>query len=81
MTVIDEVRETFSNVPVGTELSTAEIKQLVNVKFGRNLGSIIPSDYSYNMSNKGKIGKLAEFNIFVQMKRGVYQYVGENYKE
>ena len=80
MSVLDEVRETFRNVPVGTEFSTAEIKQMVSSKFNRKPGSVIPSDYSYNMKNKGKTGTLETFNLFFQIKRGLYKYVGENYK-
>ena len=79
MSVIDEVRETFRNVAFGTELTTAEIKEMVHKRFRTNLGSVIPSDYSYNMTNKGKVGSLETFNIFVQVKRGLYKYVGENY--
>ena len=80
MNILDEVRETFRNIPFGTEFTTAEIKQMVNSKFNRNPTSVIPSDYSYNMTNKGKIGRLETFNIFIQVKRGLFKYVGENYK-
>ena len=80
MTVLDEVRDTFREVEVGTEFATSEIKRMVYERFGRNPGSVIPSDYSYNMKNKGKIGALKEFNIFVQVRRGLYEYVGEDYK-
>ena len=80
MTVLDEVRETFRDIPLEAEFSTAEIKQMVSSKFKTNPGSVIPSDYSYNMTNKGKIGSLETFNIFIQIKRGLYKYVGENYK-
>ena len=80
MSVLDEVRETFRNIPFGTEFTTAEIKQMVSSKFKTNPGSVIPSDYSYNMTNKGKKGALETFNIFIQLKRGLYKYVGENYK-
>ena len=55
-------------------------KNLVHEKHGRNKTSVIPSDYCYNMTNKGKIGRLKDFNIFVQEKHGVFKYVGENYK-
>ena len=74
------MRETFRNIPFGTEFTTAEIKQMVSSKFQTNPGSVIPSDYSYNMTNKGKKGALETFNIFIQLKRGIYKYVGENYK-
>ena len=80
MTILDEVRETFKNTELETEFTTAEIKEMVYLKFGRNKSSVIPSDYSYNMTNKGKIGSLENFNIFMQLKRGLYKYVGLNYK-
>ena len=80
MTILDEVRETFRNTEKETLFTTSEIKQKVYEKFGRTYGSVIPSDYSYNMDNKGKTGSLIDFNIFIQVKRGLYKYVGENYK-
>ena len=80
VTVIDEVRETFKNTKIGEEFTTEEIKQMVHHKFGRTQGSVIPSDYSYNMTNKGKVGSLKNFNIFLQVKRGLYKYYGENYR-
>ena len=80
MTVLEEVRETFKDTKIGTIFSTAEIKHMVHTKFNTNKGSVIPSDYSYNMNNKGIVGKLETFNIFMQLKRGVCEYVGENYK-
>ena len=79
MKIIDEVKFTFANKKIGTEFTTNEIKQMVYDKFGRNKSSVIPSDYCYNMTNKGKTGSLKDFNIFIQIKRGLYQYVGENY--
>ena len=80
MTVLEEVMETFANVEIGTVFTTSEIKEMVSKKYGRNEGSIIPSDYSYNMTNKGIIGTSCEhFNIFVQTKRGEYEYVGLDY--
>ena len=53
---------------------------MVSAKFQRNPGSIIPSDYCYNKTNKGKTGVLVAFNLFLWKKRGLYEYVGENYK-
>ncbi len=79
-TVIDEIRKTFENVEIGTIFTTNEIKSLVSKKFGRNEGSVIPSDCCYNMTNKGIIGTSFEhFNIFMQIRRGEYEYVGEEY--
>ena len=80
MTVLDEVRETFKDIEPGREFTTSEIKQMVCQKFGRTHGSVIPSDYSYTMTNRGKVGSLKEFNLFLQVKRGIYRYVGEHYK-
>ena len=80
MTVLDEVRETFKDIEPGREFTTSEIKQMVCQKFGRTHGSVIPSVYSYNMTNRGKVGSLKEFNLFLQVKRGIYRYVGEHYK-
>ena len=64
------------------ELSLQHLKSREKVynKFGTNIRSVIPSDYSYNMNNKGKVGSLKEFNLFIQVKRGLYKYVGENHK-
>ena len=80
MTILEEVRETFKNTELDAEFTTSEIKDMVYLKFGRNKSSVIPSDYSYNMTNKGKVGSLENFNIFVQLRRGLYKYVGENYR-
>lgn len=80
MGVLEEVRETFRTVPVGTILTTAEIKHMVFAKFETNMGSVIPSDYCYNKTNKGKKGVLLDFNIFLYKRHGVYEYVGENYQ-
>ena len=86
MNTLDKVRETFRNVPIGSEFTRAEIKHLVFTKYIEtpdrigSIDSIIPSDYCYNMTNKGKVGSLERFNIFIQIKRGLYKYVGENYQ-
>ena len=80
MFVIDKVRDTFKAIPYGSVFTTQEIKEMVCTKFDKtNPKSVIPSDYSYNMTNKGKIGSLENFNIFIQIRHGVYQYVGEHY--
>ena len=68
MKILEEVKSTFENTEIGTVFSTGEIKDLVYAKYGRNRKSVIPSDYSYNLTNKGKVGSLAEFNIFIQIK-------------
>ncbi|MBR5438123.1 MAG: hypothetical protein IKV21_04310 [Clostridia bacterium] len=81
MTVLEEIRDSFSDVEIGSEFTTAEIKRMVNEKYGRKEGSVIPSDCAYGMTNKGiKNTSFERFNIFVQLKRGVYKYVGDIYK-
>ena len=80
MSVIEQIRETFRDIPIGSVFTTSEIKHMVNARFGTNEGSVIPSDCCYNMTNKGIKGNAFEsFNIFIQIKYGVYKYVGENY--
>ena len=80
--VMKEVLDTFANVEIGTLFTTKEIKEMVSKRHGRAEGSIIPSDYSYNMTNNGIIGTSYEhFNIFIQTKRGEYEYVGLDYDE
>ena len=82
MTVLEEIRDTFSDVEIGSEFTTAQIKRMVNEKYGRKEGSIIPSDCSYDMTNKGiKNTSFEHFNIFIRLKHGIYRYVGENYKK
>ena len=76
--VVEEVRQTFKDVPIYTEFTTSEIKDMVYSKFGRNKGSVIPSDYCYNRCNKGiKYEKSLHIFRFVESDR--YVYLGENY--
>ena len=85
MNTLDKVRETFRNIPIGSEFTRAEIKHMVYTKYKDtpeeigSIDSIIPSDYCYNKNNKGKIGPLETFNLFRWKGRGLYEYVGENY--
>lgn len=81
MTNIEKVRDTFVNCKKGTIFSTREIIDKVILKHGGNRGSIIPSDYCYNLTNKGKTDDpiLAEFKMFEWISRGKYKYLGENY--
>lgn len=76
--VRDEVRETFRGVDIGTELSTQEIKRMVYMKYGRNKGSVIPSDYCYNRCNNG-INYEKSLHIFEYLEDNRYKYLGENY--
>ncbi len=81
MEIKDEMIEAFKNMECGTSFSTEEIKKIVSDKFGRNVSSIQPSDFAYNMHNKALDGGTwGEVKLFIQLKRGLYQYVGQNYK-
>ncbi len=46
-----------------------------------NRTSVIPSDYCYNMDNKGKAANAAldKFEIFDMVSRGHFMHRGENY--
>lgn len=81
MTIIEKVRETFSKCEPGTIFTRSEIINMVKTKYSVNEGSIIPSDYCYNLVNKGKLAdaSLEKFKIFEWLSRGKYKYLGENY--
>lgn len=81
MTIIDKVRDTFLGCEVGSIFTRREIVDMVRTKHGINEGSIIPSDYCYNLTNKGKAAynELDKFKIFEWVSRGKYKFLGENY--
>lgn len=82
MEIKDEMIEAFKNTECGTSFSTEEIKKIVSEKFERNMSSIQPSDFAYNMHNKGlNRSTWGEVKLFIQLKRGLYEYVGQNYKD
>ncbi len=64
------------------ELSRADIIRLVYTQYGVSKGSIIPSDYCYNLVNKDKLCNpaLLEFNIFEYIDAKKYLYIGKKYK-
>ena len=76
MKIVEQIRECMKDVPLGTQLKRQEIIDLVVERFHTNPASIIPSDYCYNMTNKGKPGNV---NFFLSVGIGEYEYVGENY--
>ena len=51
--ITQQFRECFRDVAVGTKMKRQEIIDLLSERFGTNPSSIIPSDYCYNMKNKG----------------------------
>lgn len=81
MTIIEKVRDTFAYCESGAIYTTSEIIDKVKAKHGVNKGSIIPSDYCYNRTNKGKLAdvSLEKFKIFEWLARGRYKYLGEKY--
>lgn len=81
MTIIEKVRNTFVGYHPGTVFTTRQIIDMVCEKHGVNRTSVIPSDYCYNMDNKGKAARssLDKFKIFEMVSRGTYIYRGEGY--
>lgn len=78
MRVVDEVIETFKNVEVHTIFTRSEIVEKVYIKFKRNKGSIIPSDYCYNRYNDG-IDLKKHLCLFRYTNDKKYEYLGLNF--
>ena len=78
MQIIDQLRDCLADVAIGTKMKRQEIISLVVDRFGANPNSVIPSDYCYNMTNKGISPDHVSF--FLNVGTGLYEYVGENYK-
>ena len=76
--VWDKICNIFSD-EVGKEFTTAEIIDLVVERYpDTNKTSVIPSDYCYNMTNKG-IDYKKHKHIFEQLERGHYKVLGTGY--
>ena len=80
MTNLERVKITFQGCKVGETFTRSEIIEMVKNKFLNDkfsIGSIIPSDYCYNLLNLGKINdrKLFDFNIFEYIDRNTYIYI------
>lgn len=80
MTILDKVQDTFSDFQSGEVLSRSEIINFVHVKYGVTKGSIIPSDYCYNLVNKDKLSNrsLLDFNLFKWIDSKTYIYIGKD---
>ena len=78
MTIIDKIRDTFSDYTVGMILTREEIINIVCTKHGTKPGSVIPSDYCYNRNNKG-VRLEGKFTIFEFLGGSRYKYLGEGY--
>lgn len=81
MIIIEKVRETFARCEPGSIFTRSEIIHMVKTKYRVNESSIIPSDYCYNLTNKGILAdaSLEKFKVFEWLSRGKYRYFGENY--
>lgn len=79
MTIVEQFRECFKDVPVGTRFTRKQIIDMLHERFGTNETSIIPSDHSYNMTNKGIRGSNRDNNFFLNVGDGEYEYVGEHF--
>ena len=79
MTIVEQFRECFKDVPVGTRFTRKQIIDMLHERFGTNETSIIPSDHSYNMTNKGIRGLNRDNNFFLNVGDGEYEYVGEHF--
>ena len=82
MTIPEQIQtitaELISRNGIGYEISSQELKALINARFGTNLSSIIPPDYCYNRVNKG-IVFFRYPRLFTYVGRGMYECLGENY--
>lgn len=76
----DLIRNAFRDTPLQTCFTKEEIKNKLLAE-GMEEGSILPSDYCYNRTNKDKDRSdyLRTFNIFIYVDSGQYEYLGENY--
>lgn len=79
MTIVEQFRECFKDVPVGTKFTRKQIIDMLHEKYGTNETSIIPSDHCYNMTNKGLRGSNRDNNFFLNIGEGEYEYVGEHF--
>lgn len=75
--IVQQFRECFKDVPIGTRMKRQDIIKRINSQYGTKASSIIPSDYCYNMTNKGIPEDHVSF--FLNVGTGQYEYVGENY--
>ncbi|MFA0814747.1 MAG: hypothetical protein ACC608_03035 [Anaerofustis sp.] len=80
-TILDRVRNVFQGSQIGKVYTSQEIIRMVLKEYPSiKEGSIKPSDYCNNMTNKDKESNpaLNNFNIFENVARGKYKFIGEN---
>lgn len=78
----EEITSYLTSLNFGEIKTTSEIKKSVNRIYGTEYGSIIPSDYCYNITNKDPQSYIEEGNprLLEHIKKGYYRYLGPNYK-
>ena len=72
------VSELISKYGIGYKISLKELYALMKLRYDTNPGSVIPSDYCYNRANKGIVFTKYP-HLFVHVKRGIYECLGEGY--
>lgn len=82
MTIDEQIRTVVDEIIAGYgrhyKISLKELYELLGARFGTNTGSIIPSDYCYNRTNKG-IEFLKKPRLFSFLGDGLYECLGEDY--
>lgn len=53
MTIVEQFRECFKDIPIGTRFTRKQIIDILHGKYGTNEATVISSDNCYNMTNKG----------------------------
>lgn len=72
------VNEIIAEYGLHYKISLKELYELLGARFGTNSGSVIPSDYCYNRTNKG-IEFSKKPRLFFFLGDGMYECLGENY--
>jgi hypothetical protein len=79
MTLRELLIEAFEDQEHGHRFFSKEIKEMVlRLCNTFSEGSIIPSDYCYNIVNKGQADR--KYCLFVQVEPGLYEYKGLNFQ-
>ncbi|GMO66742.1 MAG: hypothetical protein Ta2D_12690 [Rickettsiales bacterium] len=81
---IDRLREMAKRLELKKEYTTSELQDM-GVKFGIEWGQFQPSHYCHNsncLADANQIDVLREYSpaFFLKIKRGIYKFVGEDYK-
>ena len=77
-TWLDECRDFMLTLEKGKEYSTEEIN-LAYRNSGGTRSNPIPSDYCYNITNKGIDFSDSSRRLFEWLGKGKYKYLGQNY--